>query len=304
MRYLVKCLESILRQTYTDLEIICVDDGSTDDSGTICDEFAEKDSRIIVIHQSNHGESHARNIGLDNASGDYITFIDCDDYIEETMYEELLNAGLSVDADIIACGYCMDYSDRIVQMQNRYPVETGVMSRDSFLEYVYHRDFYKNVTGYIWNKLFKKEVLQTIDREVRFDESLKLGGDVLFFATAALNAVKFVYLDRCFYHYIQRSESGSHSENENFRMDGLVAYMKTIDICRKGQVADQVVEYIERFLTFWAQVNARYAYEHNNKAVLLKCQEIMAEHKDVYIRLNQSFDDRISQFLEIEEYKL
>lgn len=302
--YLEKCLNSVLAQTYKNLEIVCVDDGSIDNSGKLCDEFAKLDGRIIVIHQTNHGESSARNVGLNVVSGDYITFIDCDDFIEEDMYETMLNLGLSSDADVVACGYSMDYPDDIVKMSNKYSVDDCVMDRDKFLEYVYHRDFYKNVTGYIWNKLFKREVLCSKDRRVYFDEDLLLGGDVLFFANAALNANKFIYTDRCFYHYVQRSESGSHSEDENYRMDGLSAYMKTIDACVKGGVACNVVEYIERFLVFWAQVNARYAYKNNNKDVLDKCLEIMKKYRDVYIKLNEGFEDRIEQFLEIEKYTL
>ena len=304
MGYLEKCLGSVLEQTYKNLEIICVDDGSTDDSGVVCDEFAKKDDRIIVIHQTNHGESHARNVGLGMASGEYITFIDCDDFIESNMYETLLDIGVSTDADIVACGYSMDYPDKIVKMTNKFPVDEGVINRDKFLGYVYHRDFYKNVTGYIWNKLFKREVLLSKDRQVYFDEELLLGGDVLFFANAALNSEKFIYTDNCFYHYIQRTESGSHSEDENYRMDGLKAYMKTIEVCEKGGVSHDVVEYIERFFVFWAQVNAKYAYKNNNKDVLDNCLEIMKKYKSVYIKLNEGYDDRIEQFLEIEKYRL
>lgn len=302
--YLEKCLDSVLTQTYKNLEILCIDDGSTDKSGDICDQYAQQDNRILVIHQSNHGESHARNVGLSRASGDFITFIDCDDFIEDNMYENMINIALSKDVDIVACGYNMDYPDEIIKMTNKFPVDESVLCRDKFLEYVYHRDFYKNVTGYIWNKLFKREVLCSKGKEVLFDENLLLGGDVLFFAEAALNSDKFIYTDQNFYHYVQRLESGSHSEDENYRMDGLKAYQKTIEVCEKGGVSPDVIEYIERFLVFWAQVNAKYAYNHNNKEVLDKCLEIMKKYKDVYIKLNEGYDDRIEQFLEIEKYIL
>ena len=89
-KYLIKCIESIINQTYKDLEIILVDDGSTDSSGKICDEFATKDNRIKVIHKKNGGLSSARNIGLDICKGNYISFIDSDDYIELDMYEKMI----------------------------------------------------------------------------------------------------------------------------------------------------------------------------------------------------------------------
>ena len=104
-KYLHKCIDSILAQTYTNLEIILVDDGSPDNCGKICDEYAAKDSRIKVIHQPNGGLSAARNAGLDIATGDYIGFVDSDDYIAPDMYEKLYNALVKNDADMAICDY-------------------------------------------------------------------------------------------------------------------------------------------------------------------------------------------------------
>ena len=103
--YLCKCLDSIVNQTYTDYELILIDDGSTDDSGKIADEYSSKDDRITVIHKKNSGVSDARNRGLENASGKYICFIDADDWIEVSYLEELLLLAKSNDADIAMCSY-------------------------------------------------------------------------------------------------------------------------------------------------------------------------------------------------------
>lgn len=102
-KYINKCVDSIINQTYTNLEIILVDDGSPDNCGNICDEYAKKDNRIKVVHKENAGVSSARNIGLEKSSGKYITFIDADDYVEKNYCEELLNILKIENADCVAC---------------------------------------------------------------------------------------------------------------------------------------------------------------------------------------------------------
>lgn len=103
-KYLRRSIESVLNQTYTDLEIVLVDDGSPDQCGMICDEYAQKDSRIRVIHKENGGLSSARNAGIKIAKGEYITFLDSDDYIENDAYETLINVAANTDADVIEGG--------------------------------------------------------------------------------------------------------------------------------------------------------------------------------------------------------
>lgn len=111
--YIERCMESVCRQTYRNLEIIVVDDGSKDQTGTVIDRMAQKDSRIIPIHKMNEGVSAARNTGLDRARGEYIGFVDGDDFIEENMYEFLLKNAQKYQADISHCGYQMVFPDRI-----------------------------------------------------------------------------------------------------------------------------------------------------------------------------------------------
>lgn len=104
-KYLSKCIESILNQTYKNLEIILIDDGSSDKSGDICDSYAKQDSRIKVIHRENKGIAYTRNEGLDTAKGDYITFVDSDDYIHPQMYELMMRKLREQNADVVACDY-------------------------------------------------------------------------------------------------------------------------------------------------------------------------------------------------------
>ena len=104
-QYLEKCIESIISQTYKNLQIILIDDGSNDKSGKICNKYAEKDKRVVVIHKENAGVSEARNTGLDNAKGEWITFVDADDWIEEEYCQRLYNLVIETNSDVALCGY-------------------------------------------------------------------------------------------------------------------------------------------------------------------------------------------------------
>lgn len=182
VRYLRKCLSSVCEQTYRNLEIIGVDDGSTDGSREILQEFADGDSRVIAIYKENGGESSARNAGLQCCTGDYIGFMDCDDWIERDMYELLLKCAEQSSVDVVACGYSLDTDTISIPAKNIYQVTNKPFNRHQLLEYVYRRDVYRAFTGYIWCKLYRRQVLQNDDgRWLQFDESLPLGGDIAFF---------------------------------------------------------------------------------------------------------------------------
>jgi glycosyltransferase involved in cell wall biosynthesis len=173
--YLADCIESVINQSYNKLEILLIDDGSKDESGLICDNYAKKDKRIKVFHTENKGVSHARNIGLSQATKAYIQFVDSDDRIKENMTETLVNQMEANPVELVVCGY-----DRITQYMNH---------RDRFFdkEEIYTNKAYlvntlKEPKGYyygvIWNKLFKREVI--IQNNILFDTKLNLGEDFIF----------------------------------------------------------------------------------------------------------------------------
>ena len=134
-KYLRQCLDSVLAQTYRELEIILVDDGSTDGSGAICDEYATRDSRIKVVHQQNGGLSSARNAGLDLATGEYVAFVDSDDYIHETMLELLYQALVENNADTVICNFeRVDEKGDVISVRSLQPLANGVVSMEEALE--------------------------------------------------------------------------------------------------------------------------------------------------------------------------
>ena len=154
--YLKKCISSILEQSYKRIELILVDDGSTDGSQSICDEYAKTDSRVVSLHKSNGGQASARNMGLDVAKGDYISFVDSDDWIHENMIEKLIDVAYSTNADIVSCGAFFVFPDEIVPKSKN----TGIVSECS-KEYVLMNFFDDSgiIRSEVWNKLYKKEII-------------------------------------------------------------------------------------------------------------------------------------------------
>ena len=166
-KYLDRCVESIVNQTYKNLEIILVDDGSPDNCPAICDAWANKDERIKVIHKENGGVSSARNRGIDAATGDYIGFVDSDDWIEPDMYELLADNAKKYDADISRCGYFVDWPDHIAQVGNGGILLYEDIERRCEMLRSYH------LVSALWNKIYRRELFE----EERLDESLRITED-------------------------------------------------------------------------------------------------------------------------------
>lgn len=160
--YLRRCIDSILAQTFTDFELILVDDGSPDNCPAICDEYAEKDPRIVVIHKQNGGLSDARNAGLDIARGDYIGFVDSDDYIHPTMYETLYHTAIETKVDIVQCEYL-----RIYENESKTPLDLPrdrniIIYESSELLNNFFPDFAWRLMGYVWRRIYKRDAFACI----------------------------------------------------------------------------------------------------------------------------------------------
>ena len=208
-KYLEKCIESVLKQTYTNLQIILVDDGSPDNCGKICDEYAKKDSRIEVIHKANGGLSDARNVGISKAKGRYIGFVDSDDYIKEDMYEILLNLIKKYDADVSICNL-YDVIDGNECIRNK---ENGIReySRLDILKEVL---LDKNIQSYAWNKLYEKELFDEIKYPIR-----KKYEDIgtTFYLFEKCN--KIVVTSEPEYYYLKRADSLVNNVTESTILD-------------------------------------------------------------------------------------
>ena len=159
-KYISRCIESIMKQTYKNIEIILIDDGSTDNSGKICDEYSLKDDRINVIHKKNGGLSDARNTGLDIAKGKYISLIDSDDFVSKFFIETLYNTCKNENCEIAICEYERVYEEKeeISDLENDNKVE--IYNSKQMLQKIYSKDYL--ITTVAWNKLYKAEILKNI----------------------------------------------------------------------------------------------------------------------------------------------
>lgn len=212
-KYINNTVNSIINQTYKNLEIILVDDGSPDRSSEICDEFAEKDSRIKVIHKENGGVSSARNAGLDMASGDYIAFVDGDDYIDHDMYEIMLGHITEYGADAAACGIVRENADAANEPWGSDDAEIEIVDTQTLLKMVGQAIGILPVSP--CNKLFSKSVIG----EIRFDTHFKYAEDVLFNYFVSKNINKMVIQNVTRYHYVSNGTSASHMTFNEHRFD-------------------------------------------------------------------------------------
>lgn len=219
-KYLKKCVMSIVNQTYKNLEIILIDDGSTDSSPMICDTLAEKDNRITVIHQANGGLSSARNTGLDNMHGDYVMFVDSDDYTDTNMIEFLLNQ--IGNADISMCGYTDFDENGNLSTLNTVTVPDGIISTDTFWDYFYTDTRIYYVT--VWAKLYKRNLWDN----VRFPIG-KLHEDEFVVHQIISQCKALAVSKKPYYFYLQRTGS---IMNTQFKIKNLDATEGMLDRCQ------------------------------------------------------------------------
>jgi len=211
-KYLKQCIDSIINQTYINLEIILVDDGSTDNCGKICDEYGLKDNRIKVIHKQNGGLSSARNAGLDIAKGEYIGFIDSDDYVEKDMYENMYNTALKTNTKLVICNWSVGNTGKWIKNKN-FPKKNILTSNEAL-------DFFYN-DMYVWNKLYEKDIVQ----HLRFIETF--AQDVLYTFVAFKRVKNIACLNKheCYY----RTNPKSRQHTKKFRKDFLL-FLKVLNV--------------------------------------------------------------------------
>ena len=230
-RYLGICVESLLNQTYKNLEIILVDDGSPDRCPEICDLYASKDDRIKVIHKENGGLVSARKAALMAAKGSYIGYVDGDDWVGPGFYHSLYSSIKESDADIAIAGFSRDLFSSTKNILNAIP--SGVYEGEALdaikKQMIADGAFYRHgITTYLWNKLFKREVIEKYQMEM--DNRITIGEDAATVYPAIMASRKIVITDNCAYHYRQREDSmlkiATNHNNEYLKVMYLHDYMK------------------------------------------------------------------------------
>ncbi len=275
-KYLEKCVNSILSQTYTNLEVILVDDGSKDASGSICDAFAEKDGRVKVIHKENGGQSSARNMALDVFAGDYVAFIDSDDYVKSDMIEQMMSYMLENDADLSVCGFATELAGKI--FESELGEENKVVSNHQLMyDYVATKD----IRHILCNKIHHRSFFD----DIRFPEGM-IHEDVYTVHRIIGQCKRAVYLKECLYTQYERVGSTTQATVSERDLSLLVAdeelhryYLENypdlaeITATKKGNDAANLMERIYR--------DFRYS---KNKELFAKFKKVLSEeyekHKD------------------------
>lgn len=205
-QYITECVESVLSQTYDRLEIILVDDGSYDDSGALCDKYAVADSRVKVIHQKNQGLVAARKAGLKNANGQYIGFVDGDDYIDCQMYEELLRNMIEHDLDFIHSGYYKNDEEKVIGVSDQQL--RIINSRSEQLEMcksLMKLESTVEMSPCIWSKLFKKSLIT--EEYSMVPDAQSYGEDLISVSRCIMKCDRFGIIPSAYYHYRMRADS-------------------------------------------------------------------------------------------------
>lgn len=303
-KYLEKCINSLLSQTLEDIQIILVNDGSKDNSGNIAKEYEKNNkNRIIYVEKENGGLSDARNYGLKYATGEFIAFLDSDDYIEKNAYEEMYNKAIEENADYVECDFIWEFPNKI-RVDKQYP-------------YKNKKEMLSFVRVVAWNKLIKRQLIT--DNNLEFPKGLRYE-DVEFTYKLIPFVNKFAYVDKPFIHYVQREGSIANVQNERTAeiftvLDNVIEFYKKNNIyeeyrdeleynyaryllCsslkRMCKIKDKTIR--EKLLTeSWKRLNSNFPNWKEN--VILKTVNI---GKNKYMRtVNKSTYKIYSKILEI-----
>lgn len=240
--YIGKCIESVAGQTYDNMEIILVDDGSPDRCGEICEEYAQKDARIKVVHRQNGGLSAARNSGLEAATGKYVLFVDSDDYIHKNMVERMYNVAVEKQADVVVCDYMkVDEGEEAAQTQESGDVIE--ITDENRLDYMFGNT--KIVFTVTWNKLYKRDLFQNI----RFPEGKVHEDEFVTYKILHL-AEKVYYLKEELYYYVQR-KSSIMGEGANVKtLQRLDAFQERIQYYRSRKMTSYEYQMLNNYRYF------------------------------------------------------
>ena len=293
-KYLRKCVDSVLAQTYDNLEIILVNDGSTDDSGALCDEIAKGFNNIMVIHKENGGLSDARNAGIAVATGEYTCFLDSDDWMDEDCIEEALSEMQSSGSDVVVWGYHTDFYDENERVTRSRDVIPAQLVSSNGIDENIDVDKLIGLCGYAWNKLYKTEIIKNLE----FAKGISLVEDILFNAEVMTEKVKVSFINKAFIHYIQR-------QRETL---GTKYYPDYLDLKTKAIEADEKIltawktpkEIVDRFINgmylsvSWSMLTNLLKSNASKKEKANKIKELI-NNKDIISKISKARDNTLNK---------
>lgn len=284
IRYLERCIDSILCQTYCNIELMLVDDGSTDGSAELCNLYSDRDKRVKVIHKENGGQSSARNLGLKNISGEYVMFVDSDDYITNDIVDNLLKVMCEFKCDIVCCNYMCTYDGKgCLYTEHDKDFKVEEVTSTEYIKGMCKKKYTDGVGG----KLFRNEMLQQfLFQEGRVNEDFLLLCQVLF------EERKIMLCDFVGYYYYQRNESTTHKgvtkalDDAIFNCNNLIAYAdREFPELKESFVVLLLSNALSQLLNLPVRMlNGRYDYYKEAKKAIMKYKTYISKcvFRDVY----------------------
>lgn len=270
-KYLRECVNSLINQTYKNIEIILVNDGSSDNSLKICKEY-EEHTNLRVITQENQGVSAARNKGLETSTGEYVMFVDSDDYIESNMVEEMIKK--VIKSDMVICEYNEKYQNNIIPIKIRSDLNK-IDAKEAILL------TFDNAGGYLWNKIFKKETI--IKNNFKFDSNIHMLEDQLFVIKYMSKISKITIIHKCLYNYRIRKTSAARNTNDKKYNSVIVALQKILDIFNELDIDNLIIK----------QKIIDYCYKDNNDLIV----------RNVNLVFNQDINEIYKELMKSKKIK-
>lgn len=256
-KFLARCISSILKQSYSELELLLIDDGSTDSGGKICDEFAASDSRVYVIHKNNEGVSIARNVGIEMSRGEYISFVDSDDWIEVDFLKEMLSSAIEHDSDIVVGSYKTVWNYKTIY----HKLKTTNINTN--LKYIIQGDFF------VWQNLYKADFIC----KYKFCKNISYGEDYIFLVDAFTDTKAVSFVTRQLYNYSQENTESAMHKNLllNFIQQKTASDIVKNILHQKG-IGSENEDYLNYRYCFVARnLSINAIREFKNKSFSLKC---------------------------------
>ncbi|MGL6121160.1 MAG: glycosyltransferase family 2 protein [Fusobacteriaceae bacterium] len=222
-KYIEKCLDSIIHQTLREIEVIVIDDGSYDLTGTIVDRYIKKDSRIKKIHQSNKGSSTARNVGLKKAKGEFVGYLDSDDFTELNYYEEMFLYAKKNELEIVVSDFIKENSYKKELKQDLNLEDEKIMTGKEYIENLFLGNGYPNV----WDKLVKRSLY--IENKIKFEKNIFLGDDIIVTTKLGYFAKRVGKINKAFVHYVQHDLQGTSKKGLGDKIFDLYLVIKNLE---------------------------------------------------------------------------
>lgn len=298
--YLDKCLLSVINQTYKNLEIILINDGSTDQSLNICEIYAKKDNRIRIINQANSGVSKARNKGLDLAKGDYIAFVDSDDYLELDMIEKMVNYINKNQVDIICCGYNeVSESGNLLKISTQGNQNGEILTNRQTLDVLFTTEILK---GFLFNKLFKREC---IDRE-RLPEDLDICEDFYFFSKLLCKDIKIMYVNDRLYNHVYNLSGATKKVaglfDENNELKYLISMRRIRSLFNDPEILNYISKKEVRLVLETYVLMLKNKYRDRNKEFRLF--KVLSENKKYLFAKKEQLKYKVAYILFYYYYRI